>query len=115
MKVFVYGTLKTNQSNNDFLENSKFIKKSITTPEYLLYDFGPYPCLVKTEEGKNIEGEIWEVDRQTLKALDRLEGVGYGLYERVRINLVNVEEKVWGYLYLNDVSELEEAGTCWGE
>jgi len=115
--VFVYGTLKRGQSNHGWLCKSYFVKEARTAKKYLLYDLGPYPCLVAAPhgKGKHINGELYQVTESVLRGLDTLEGVGYGLYERVRIKLLDTKEPVWGYLYLRDVSRLQEAGDSWSE
>ena len=111
--VFVYGTLKVNESNHHWLKNSKFVRDDKTTKEYLLYDFGAFPCMIKSRPGKNIRGQVFKINEETLECLDRLECVRYGLYERVRVNLIETREPVWGYLYCEDVSQLSESGTFW--
>ncbi len=112
---FVYGTLKRGERNHGWMCKSYFVKEAKTAKQYLLYDLGPYPCMVKAPhgKGKNICGELYEVTESVLKGLDVLEGVAYGHYERVRIKLLDTKEPVWGYLYLQDVSQLREAGQSW--
>jgi gamma-glutamylcyclotransferase (GGCT)/AIG2-like uncharacterized protein YtfP len=112
--VFCYGTLKKNERNNYLLRDSEFVGNARTTTDYKLYDNGSYPCLVKTEKGNNVEGEVWRVDQKTLAELDLLEGVEYGLYERIRIKLLNNQSPIWAYLYLGEVSRFRECGTSWG-
>ena len=113
--VFVYGTLKKNESNHGWMCKSFFVKEAVTAKEYLLYDLGAYPCLVKAPHGKgrNIRGELYEVTDGVLKGLDVLEGVAHGHYERVRIKLLKTKELVWGYLYPHDVSRFRDAGDFW--
>lgn len=113
--VFVYGTLKRGYHNHSWLKGASFVKEATTVKGYLLYDLGAYPGLVKAPngQGKQIKGELFKVTQSILKGLDVLEGVAFGLYERVRIKLLNTKEPVWGYLYKHDVSECQEIGNIW--
>jgi gamma-glutamylaminecyclotransferase len=111
--VFVYGTLKRGYSNNRLLQGCKYLGEATTEALYLLYDYGPFPCMVRAKEGKHIKGEIWEVDEKVLKRLDVLEGVEHGFYKRARIKLINNDKPVWGYLYLGDTSSMPEIGNVW--
>ena len=99
-KIFVYGTLKTNESNNRFLKNAKFLGKD-TIKGYSLFDM-PYgfPFAIKDDNGI-IEGEVFEVDYNTLQRVDMLEGYIEGYknnnYERVSVVSQNGHEC---YLYI---------------
>ena len=113
--VFVYGSLKRNESNHGWIRYSHFVKEAETSKEYLLFDLGPYPCMVKATHGrgKSIKGELYNVTGECLRSLDVLEGISDGLYERVRIKVLGVKEEVWGYLFCHDVSQFPEAGNSW--
>jgi gamma-glutamylcyclotransferase (GGCT)/AIG2-like uncharacterized protein YtfP len=126
--LFVYGTLKKGCSRSSVMESSRFIGVAKTTPNYKLYDCGTYPALVISENG-GVWGELYEVDDSVMSRLDQIEGVDAGLYERSIVNLsdfflVNLpftEETVdflekkttISYVYLQDVSSLEECGAIW--
>jgi gamma-glutamylcyclotransferase (GGCT)/AIG2-like uncharacterized protein YtfP len=116
MLVFVYGTLKYGQKNHSLLQKSKYIGEATTCNNYLLYDLGPYPCLVETRpgKGKNIKGEVWQVNEDTMKRLDVLEGVECDLYKRTRIRLIEFQD-VWGYIYLQSTDDMEECGDNWSQ
>jgi gamma-glutamylcyclotransferase (GGCT)/AIG2-like uncharacterized protein YtfP len=83
MKVFVYGTLKKGFYNDYVLEGSKFLGKVKLKVPFKMYDLGQFPALVlATNEKQNtIEGEVYEIDKETLKSLDALEGYPL-LYDR---------------------------------
>ena len=86
--LFVYGTLKRGCRNHHRLAAQRFVGAAHTAAVYLLYDLGGYPGIVpvsKTNEG--VVGEIWEVDENCLRELDRFEGVDDGLYRRDPINI----------------------------
>ena len=130
--LFVYGTLKKGCSRSSVMESSRFVGVAKTTSNYKLYDCGTYPALVASETYLNhggVWGEIYEVDDSVMNILDQIEGVAVGLYERSIVNLsdfflVNLpfaadtvdflEKKATiSYVYLQDVSSLEECGAIW--
>lgn len=113
MRVFTYGSLKRGQRNNILLRDSVFVQEAVTEPKYRLYDCGSYPCMVKDERnGQAIQGEVWDVDEDTLRRLDRLEGVPW-LYQREAVALQGVEYPVIAYYYQEDIRDLADCGTSW--
>lgn len=91
-RVFVYGTLKRGYENHHLLARSEFIGRAYTASPYRLLD-GDYPVL--RDNGENrcpVSGEVYEVDLQTISALDELEGLAEGLYERIEIDVVHIDE-----------------------
>ncbi len=102
-KIFVYGTLKRGGSNTHYLAGQRFVGEARTEPKYRMYGLDGFPGLVEVGTGGlSVKGEIWEVDAPCLSELDRLEGVGEGLYRRCIIALMPPfsAEEVEGYLYL---------------
>lgn len=81
--IFVYGSLKRGFSNHFLLENSKFLGEFITDPEYKMISLGYFPGVI-LEGNTSIYGEIYEVDTDTFKRLDTLEGYP-SFYDRVEI------------------------------
>jgi gamma-glutamylcyclotransferase (GGCT)/AIG2-like uncharacterized protein YtfP len=88
---FVYGTLKKSFGNNRLLQKSKFIGEAITLDSFCMFDVGfPYiyplskvPVQDHPIPAYPVRGEVYEVENEQVeKALDRLEGVDYGHYER---------------------------------
>lgn len=96
MNIFVYGTLKRKCGNNGYLKDSKFIGAFLTTARYSLYlADGGLPFL--SERGLDkIKGEIYRVDRETLKRVDALEGHPY-FYKRKPIDIIGFDEPVEAY------------------
>lgn len=97
-RVFVYGTLKTNFPNYHFLQNvekgvSRFIGMGKTTEKFPMVIDSPYHIpfiLYKPGHGKNITGEVYEVDDKMLGCLDEIESHPH-LYRRTAINVEMVD------------------------
>lgn len=74
-RVFVYGTLKRGQPNHYLLEDGVHLGDCTIGDNYCMVRMGWFPGVVR---GPNFEGtvagEVYEVDQQTLCALDILEG-----------------------------------------
>ena len=114
--IFVYGTLKRGGSNHSLLVGQKFIAAARTQPLYRLYALSSFPAMVEApQNGRSIEGEIWEIDAKHLPALDELEDVAHGLYKRVPILLLPPDDKfiVEGYIYLLSITGRRDCGTSW--
>ena len=108
-KVFVYGTLKSDGSNNVLLQNLKawhvgvdaivkgFTLHSVLAPNY-------FPAAVP-KEGAQVRGEVWELDDPSMLVLDTFEKVQYKFYERKLVMIDykfpdGVEHKESGYIYV---------------
>lgn len=100
--IFVYGTLKTGQIRNFVLDNQRFVKKVKTRPLYGLYSNGDFPCLV--DDGKSIEGELWEVDENCLAKLDQIEGHPV-LFKRGQIHLADDNFYTEAYFWNQEIEE----------
>tara|TARA_R110002096_G_scaffold70258_1_gene168484 strand:+ start:85 stop:444 length:360 start_codon:yes stop_codon:yes gene_type:complete len=100
-EVFVYGTLKRNEGNNDLLGDSKYLGKYETEPRWGLVNLGAFPGMVPSN--KAVKGEVFLVDDDTMEVIDALEGVDYGLYRRSRIYIYcptsGSKREVWTYIY----------------
>ena len=82
-RVFVYGSLKQGFWNHPrFMTSARLVGTARTVDGFTLFDNGRYPKL-EANGDRRIHGEVYEVDSQTLTALDRLE-CGY---DRVPINV----------------------------
>ena len=87
MKLFVYGTLKKGYYNHGWLKNTTKYLYDEVIHNFTLYDTGyGYPAAV-SQEGSYIEGEVYEIDKETYRNIKSMEvGAGY-------------EEKIIGDLY----------------
>jgi gamma-glutamylcyclotransferase (GGCT)/AIG2-like uncharacterized protein YtfP len=113
VRIFVYGTLKTGGCHSHVLKNQRFLGEAGTAAKYRMYDTGSYPALVEDEDGGQVEGEVWEVDGDCLRALDAIEGVPT-LYERKPVALANAGmDGVETYLYRRSAGGMPECGRRW--
>jgi len=70
--VFVYGTLRSGNSDHRHLRNAKLLGRGRTKEQFALY-LGVTPYVVKSEKVSWIVGEAYEVDDRTLRRLDLLQ------------------------------------------
>ena len=115
-RVFVYGTLKRGMRNAHYLKGQHFLGEATTKPAYRMVSLGWYPGVVAdSENGRPIQGEVWEINDVCKERLDVLEGVDLGEYEAVHAKLEPPFDRsvVWMYLYSLDVSLALDAGENW--
>lgn len=72
-RVFVYGTLLSGEPNHRLLAHASLVGEAHTQPVFDLVTQGPFPAMIPGG-ATAVYGEVYEVDRPTLEALDRLEG-----------------------------------------
>lgn len=103
-RVFVYGTLKrgnTTRGLDTMGSGNIFISEARTSDRtYSLYDLGTFPA-VGTVGEYYIEGEVWEVDSETMKTLDHIEGYP-NFYNRKKIDTTIGE--AWIY-FIEDIDQ----------
>ena len=105
--VAVYGSLRKKQSNYEYhLSNSTYKGTFTTEPEYTMHPLSYYPAL-KLNGNHSIVMEVYEVDEDTLKNLNRLEGYYPGekstFYDRIEIN--TPWGKAFTYIYVIELSK----------
>jgi gamma-glutamylcyclotransferase (GGCT)/AIG2-like uncharacterized protein YtfP len=71
-RVFVYGTLLRGEENHCFLRGAVYLGAARTAPRFQLLDLDAFPALVNSG-ATAVAGELYEVDGETLAALDELE------------------------------------------
>jgi gamma-glutamylaminecyclotransferase len=71
-RLFVYGTLLRGEGNHHFLRAARQLGDARTAPRFQLLDLGAFPALVNSGATAVI-GELYEVDGETLAAIDELE------------------------------------------
>jgi gamma-glutamylcyclotransferase (GGCT)/AIG2-like uncharacterized protein YtfP len=114
--IFVYGTLKRGDVRSENLRSQRFIAAARTRPEYRMVDCGDYPGLVEVEtDGREIEGELYDVTPECLLELDDVEGVDEGLYARRMIRLQPPFDATLAeaYFYLPSIAGMPDCGTQW--
>lgn len=112
--LFVYGTLKRGECNHHLMGDCPFVQTAVTKPAYRLYDCGRYPALVPAANGLAVEGEVYLVDDETLKWLDKLEDAPR-LYQLRAVDLVSPSHSVYTYLYVQSVQWFTDSGTSWSK
>ncbi len=104
--VFVYGTLMNGETNNHYLENSKFSGMA-TIEGYEMYNVGWYPAII---DGDGlIIGELYQVPTDDMPSIDMLEGEG-SLYIKRCETVTDSKGKssfAFIYVYNRDCSDLE--------
>ncbi|MEW5824931.1 MAG: gamma-glutamylcyclotransferase family protein [Pseudomonadota bacterium] len=71
-RVFIYGSLKTGQSNRHWMAGSHLLGEHTTAALYRLYDLGPYPAALPGGTTA-LKGEVHALDTAHLHRLDHLE------------------------------------------
>ena len=97
--VFVYGTLKKGFGNHRLLENAHCLGEAYL-PRVIMLDLGAYPAIIAGGK-KEVTGEVYQVDAETLARLDRLEGHP-SFYERRQVKVFPLLQGVdhwlaWAY------------------
>lgn len=96
IRVFVYGTLRRGESNAGYLRDANYLGQAVTAPRYHLFDTGPFPAAAAGGR-HGLVGEVYAVNRPTLRRLDRLEDIPRS-YNRWRIDTPFGE--AWLYLWV---------------
>lgn len=96
--VFVYGTLMKERSNNRLLVKQECIGKGLLKG-YEMYEVNEcYPGIVPCDNGV-IMGEVYQIDNQTLKTLDRFEADG-NLYIRKFEKVIVNDQEIKAFVYV---------------
>ena len=96
IRIFVYGTLMTGQPNHGLLEEATHLGTGHTEAAFDLINLGAFPALL-AGGSTSVRGELYEVNSQTLAALDRLEG--HPLFYRRGTIRLETGKKVAAYLF----------------
>jgi len=107
MLLAVYGSLRKGLRNHFYLSKSEFVGQYDTDHSYSLIDLGSFPGLLK-EGGTSVRMEVYKIDKETLKNIDRLEGYtgkkyNSNLYDRETIKTPFGD--AYTYFYNNDSSD----------
>ena len=77
MYIFVYGSLKKGFSNHHRMENSEFICSTRTLEEFAMVDLDMFPGVIKDKKVSCIQGEVYNLNTNTLEQIDIYEGEWY--------------------------------------
>ena len=105
-RVFVYGSLKEGHSNHHVLRGAKYIGRDMILGPFEMVSLGYFPGVLDKGAEADISpifGEVYEVDREGLAALDLLEGHP-DFYCREKMTTEN-NVRVWMYI-LQDNGDL---------
>jgi len=104
IRVFVYGSLKKDHTNHRCIEGAEYLGRCYIVGDYEMIDMQYYPGVLKGGGNKcnRIYGEVYRVDKDTLDALDILEGHP-SYYERIKVD--TPWKKAWVYLLPASYSE----------
>ena len=98
-KVFVYGTLRNSREATHTLDGyAMFSVKGEKNDFPFIQDMGD-----RLLDEFEVLGNVIEVDDAELEQLDRYEGVANGLYERIKVEIENIEGEE------EDTDQIEEA------
>ncbi|MCI0654301.1 MAG: gamma-glutamylcyclotransferase [Methylococcaceae bacterium] len=96
-RVAVYGSLKGGRYNHRYLSAATLIGRFHTAPEYTMINLGAYPAIIP-DGSTAIEVEVYAVDSDTLRALDKLEEHPH-CYRRTSVNIASMD--VFIYILTN--------------
>jgi len=112
MLLFVYGTLKQGFWNDYFMRNCAFIGTYATKEHFCLIISGGCPFVASTPGLYPIQGEVYDVDVESLVEIDALENNG-SWYTRRPVEVVNEKgDMLIAELYFKDdaIGEIIEKG-----
>lgn len=102
--LFVYGTLRAGGSNHFRLDGGRMLGSGVVKGR--LYRVDWYPALFLDPDGDSVIGDLVEIPRDILAALDEFEGLEY---QRVRVTVMpthgSATIEAWVWEYLNPVDE----------
>jgi len=110
MKIFIYGTLKSNHYNNYVLKkyNPNYLGKVQTLNKYPMFKtYYPFPYIQNDKGiGEYIIGELYEIDDKYIKNIDDFEGVPDLYYkEKIKIKYLKSNKIENVYIYFKTKKE----------
>jgi gamma-glutamylcyclotransferase (GGCT)/AIG2-like uncharacterized protein YtfP len=123
-KIFVYGTLKKHQPNFAIIKSGVFcgVGRLPKSNNFRMVSMGSFPALIQAGNNtpQEINGEIWDVDDESFKNVDYLEGYP-SFYEREQFTILDSADKkhtCWAYFIPDELSTKEltsvDNGTWYG-
>jgi gamma-glutamylaminecyclotransferase len=108
--LFVYGTLRKGEpTSKTFLNNSKYLGKAYTLDKYLMTIEDKIPYLLEIPY-TYITGDLYEIDLQTLRDIDKLEGhPTFYIRKIINIFIENSQEAIQAITYFS-AAKINETG-----
>lgn len=104
--IAVYGSLRRTLGNHRLIENSNYLGTFNTEPVFSLYSLGGFPGL-KENGNTSVMMEVYEVDDQTARSVDALEGYSPNrpatFYDKIQIETPFGQAGV--YIYVSNIPE----------
>ncbi|MBE5106720.1 gamma-glutamylcyclotransferase [Bacillus thuringiensis] len=101
--VFVYGTLRKEQTNAYYMQSAKCIADEAWTYGKLFDTNEGYPAMICSNEEK-VYGEVYEVNDEILHKLDELEeytgNAETDLYDRITQTVYTTDNEIQAYVYI---------------
>ncbi len=98
--LFVYGTLKKKFPNHHYLSDAVYKGQARTEKRYALFESGALPFACKMPEIAPVQGELYKIDDNTLKRIDKLEGHPI-FYKREQVPIICGEKTVMAWMYFS--------------
>ncbi|WP_263704846.1 gamma-glutamylcyclotransferase, partial [Bacillus thuringiensis] len=101
--VFVYGTLRKEQTNAHYMQGAICIADKAWTYGELFDTNEGYPAMTYSREEK-VYGEVYEVNDEILRKLDELEeytgNAETDLYDRIKQTVYAADREIEAYVYI---------------
>lgn len=111
--IAVYGSLRAGLGNHGLIRGSKLLGTFKSKPEFSLYSLGGFPGL-KTNGKTAVTMEVYEVDEQTARQVDGLEGYSPNrtptFYDKMNIETPYGTAGVYTYVSSIPEDRLVESG-----
>ena len=102
--VAVYGSLKKGRGNHQhFLKDAEVIGEGVTQNKFKMLSMGAFPGLIDSTEPDNTANvvvEVYQVDSDSFKSLDRLEGYPHFYTRRQETILLSNDKKIQAWIYI---------------
>jgi gamma-glutamylcyclotransferase (GGCT)/AIG2-like uncharacterized protein YtfP len=116
LRVFVYGTLKSGRTNHEVLAGNTQVGRATIKGTFDFVNLGWYPAVIEHDKAaeREIGGEVWEIDQDTLATLDMIEGHP-SFYERRKVR-TSLGFNAWCYFLTPDFGDRPHVTTLfWGQ
>lgn len=105
--VAVYGSLKSGFHNHRLLEKSKKVGEQ-QVEGWEMYSLGGFPAVVPSSNfNDKVSVEVYSVDDETFKNLDRLEGYPH-FYDRIKVKTQQGDAWMYYFQYPPNDNKVED-------